>query len=407
MKKTTILKFVATLLCLALCASSVMALSNGLFAAKKVAASDLDDVKQEKEDKEQQRKDVQKKMDEYKASAQDTKEYMVILDTQMSELNGSMYELQIKMEDLNTQIDETTQNLEAAQEDAASQYEMMKLRIKFMYEHNEESYLALILTSESMGEMLNRAEYVTKISSYDRDMLTKYEETIKYIAEAKQQLEDDYTELADTQSQLESQRDELAQMQAEKESELANYNSLIASSKAQETELSSDISGLTSEIERIERELEEQNRNNNNNNGGNSGGSTDIPSTGVFLWPTISRRITSDYGDTDGRTSPHIGIDIGATTPGVWGDPIYAADGGRVVRAEYNRSAGNWLWIDHGNGLYSIYMHCSQFLVSIGQTVNRGDKIALMGSTGESTGAHLHFSVRYGGTYVNPWGYLR
>ena len=75
-----------------------MALSNGLFAAKKVAASDLDDVKQEKEDKEQQRKDVQKKMDEYKASAQDTKEYMAILDTQMSELNGSLYELQIKME---------------------------------------------------------------------------------------------------------------------------------------------------------------------------------------------------------------------------------------------------------------------------------------------------------------------
>ena len=331
MKKTTILKFVATLLCLALSASSVMALSNGLFAAKKVAASDLDDVKQKKEDKEQQRKDVQKKMDEYKASAQDTKEYMVILDAQMSELNGSLYELQIKMENLNTQIDETTQNLEAAQEDAASQYEMMKLRIKFMYEHNEESYLALILTSESMGEMLNRAEYVTKISSYDRDMLTKYEETIKYIAEAKQQLEDDYTELADTQSQLESQRDELAQMQAEKESELANYNSLIASSKAQETELSSDISGLTSEIERIERELEEQNRNNNNNNGGNSGGSTGIPSTGVFLWPTISRRITSDYGDTDGRNNPHIGIDIGATTPGVWGDPIYAADGGREI----------------------------------------------------------------------------
>ena len=103
----------------------------------------------------------------------------------------------------------------------------------------------------------------------------------------------------------------------------------------------------------------------------------------------------------------HIGIDIGATKPGVWGDPIYAADGGRVVRAEYNWSAGNWLWIDHGNGLYSIYMHCSQFLVPVGQTVNRGDTIALMGSTGESTGAHLHFSVRYGGTYVNPWGYLR
>ena len=162
------------------------------FAAKKVAASDLDDVKQEKEDKETAKKRCSKrKWTNIKAtSAQDTKEYMAILLTHRCQnLMAVCNELQIKMEDLNTQIDETTQNLEAAQEDAASQYEMMKLRIKFMYEHNEESYLALILTSESMGEMLNRAEYVTKISSYDRDMLTKYEETIKYIAEAKQQLE--------------------------------------------------------------------------------------------------------------------------------------------------------------------------------------------------------------------------
>lgn len=396
MRKSVIKKFTAAVLCMALLASLGLYMSGGVFSARLVTASDLDDARQEREDKLQQQKDVQELLEDYRQSASDTQEYMKLLDAQMAELDGNLYELGIKIDDLNSQIAETEENLAAAQEDAANQYEMMKLRIKFMYEHNEESYLALILTSESMGEMLNRAEYVSKISSYDRDMLTKYEETVQYIASAKQQLEEDYDELTQMQASLESQRSDLAAVQQEKDNELQKYNELIAATELQETELSNDINGLDELIAQIEAE-----------NSKNS--SSDVPSnsTGVFLWPTVSRRITSDYGDMDGRTSPHTGIDIGATKPGVWGDPIYAADGGRVIRAEYNWSAGNWLWIDHGNGLYSIYMHCSQFLVSVGDTVNRGDTIALMGSTGQSTGAHLHFSVRYGGVYVNPWSYLQ
>jgi murein DD-endopeptidase MepM/ murein hydrolase activator NlpD len=124
------------------------------------------------------------------------------------------------------------------------------------------------------------------------------------------------------------------------------------------------------------------------------------------MWPTTSTRITSDYGDTSDRSSAHKGVDIGAVKIGVWGDPIYAADSGQVTIATFSATAGNWIWIYHGNGLYTVYMHCSSLKVSVGDTVTKGQVIATMGSTGNSSGAHLHFGVRLNGAYVNPWNYV-
>ena len=129
---------------------------------------------------------------------------------------------------------------------------------------------------------------------------------------------------------------------------------------------------------------------------------------GVFAWPAPSyTRISDDYGN---RTHPilgtqqfHNGIDMAA--PG--GSAILAAYDGKVVAAAYSGSMGNYIMIDHGDSLYTIYMHASALYVSKGQEVNRGDKIAAVGSTGRSTGNHLHFSVRLNGSYVSPWSYLR
>ena len=129
---------------------------------------------------------------------------------------------------------------------------------------------------------------------------------------------------------------------------------------------------------------------------------------GVFAWPAPSyTRISDDYGT---RTHPilgiqqfHNGVDMAA--PG--GSPILAAYDGKVVAADYNSSMGNYIMIDHGDGLYTIYMHASALYVSKGTEVTKGQKIAAVGSTGRSTGNHLHFSVRLNGSYVNPWQYLR
>jgi murein DD-endopeptidase MepM/ murein hydrolase activator NlpD len=128
---------------------------------------------------------------------------------------------------------------------------------------------------------------------------------------------------------------------------------------------------------------------------------------GMFKWPAPSyTRISDDYGNRihpiTGTNQFHNGVDMAA--PG--GSPILAAYDGEVVAAAYNASMGNYIMIDHGDSLYTIYMHASALYVSKGDYVSKGQKIAEVGTTGRSTGNHLHFSVRKNGSYVSPWNYL-
>ena len=126
-----------------------------------------------------------------------------------------------------------------------------------------------------------------------------------------------------------------------------------------------------------------------------------------FIWPCpSSSRITSYFGDrespTEGASSNHKGVDIGAGT----GADILAAAGGEVVISTYSYSAGNYIMIDHGGGVSTVYMHCSQLLAQAGDQVSQGQVIAKVGSTGYSTGPHLHFGIRSDGTYVNPLSHV-
>ena len=141
-------------------------------------------------------------------------------------------------------------------------------------------------------------------------------------------------------------------------------------------------------------------------NSGSTGSSGSGTVTGSFLWPTTSSTVTSGFG---GRTSPggigstnHQGIDIGASA----GSPIYAADGGTVVQAGWQVARGNYIVVSHGNGLHTLYQHCSALYASVGQTVSKGQTIAAVGSTGYSTGPHLHFEVWVNYVPVNPLNYL-
>ena len=129
---------------------------------------------------------------------------------------------------------------------------------------------------------------------------------------------------------------------------------------------------------------------------------------GMFTWPCPNySRISDNYGmrmhPTLGVEKMHNGIDLAAPS----GSPILAAYNGTVVAADYNSTMGNYIMINHGAGLYTIYMHCSALYVSKGQDVTSGTKIGAVGSTGRSTGPHLHFGVRLNGNYVSPWNYLK
>ena len=191
----------------------------------------------------------------------------------------------------------------------------------------------------------------------------------------------------------------------QKETELAGITSEISDAQSEAKAYEAEIQAqeeIIAEIKRIEAEKAAA--------AAAAGKVTEEnPYTGeVFTWPCpSSTRVTSDYGPrsspTGGASSNHKGIDIGAAG----GATIVAAAAGVVKSANYSSAAGNYVMIDHGGGLYTVYMHCSSLAVSVGQSVTAGQTIAYVGSTGISTGNHLHFGVSLNGSYVSPWSYLK
>jgi murein DD-endopeptidase MepM/ murein hydrolase activator NlpD len=183
----------------------------------------------------------------------------------------------------------------------------------------------------------------------------------------------------------------------EKEAELADIADDIADAQSEADYYEAEIQAQNELIAAIKRAEAEK----------AAAGIVDAYNGGAFKWPCpSSTRVTSPYGErvspTTGASTNHKGIDIGAS----YGADIIAAADGTVRAATYSSSAGNYVMIDHGGGLYTVYMHASSLLVSEGQTVSAGQVIAKVGSTGISTGNHLHFGVSLNGSYVSPWNYL-
>lgn len=144
---------------------------------------------------------------------------------------------------------------------------------------------------------------------------------------------------------------------------------------------------------------------------GTSGGTISgyVPDIGISVsWPTVSNTITSAYGDTEDRNKPHKGVDVAPLSHGTAGDPVYAAADGIIKIAQWNNeTAGNYVAITHEGGLYTRYLHMCDITVSEGDTVKRGQIIGHMGTTGDSTGVHLHFDFSFNGTYINPMAYFK
>ena len=277
----------------------------------------------------------------------------------------------------------------------------MKSRIKFMYEKGDMLYMELVFSAESFGEMLNKADYIEMLSSYDRKMLDEYVAYAEYVALCKESLEEEKTVLDEAKATVEEEEASLNALISVKEQEIYNVSSDIKNKEQAIKEYEADIATQNETIKALEAAVAEERKRLAAEQGRKYDG-------GVFTWPApSSSRISDDYGT---RTHPilgiqqfHNGVDLAA--PG--GSPILAVYDGKVVAADYNSSMGNYIMIDHGDGLYTIYMHASALYVSKGTEVTKGQKIAAVGSTGRSTGNHLHFSVRLNGSYVNPWQYLR
>ncbi len=364
--------------------------------------AELEEAEKEKKQLQSNISNVKKMVSELQKSKADLEAYVTELDGNLAEIEARIAELKELIADKTKEIEEATAELEQAEETQASQYEAMKKRIKFMYERGESFYLDMIFSAGSFAEMLNKADYAEMLSEYDANKLKEYKEICEYVAACKEQLEADKQLLEEAKAQVDEEQENLKILISEKESEISAATADINNKEQSIKELEADLAAQTAAIEAIEQAIAEERR-----RYAEETGKKLTYDGGVFKWPAPSyTRISDDYGyrihPILGVKQFHNGVDMAAPA----GSPILAAYDGEVVAAAYNASMGNYVMIDHGDSLYTIYMHASALYVSKGDIVGKGDKIAAVGTTGRSTGNHLHFSVRKDGEYVSPWNYL-
>lgn len=389
---------------LLLAAGLLMTVAGPAYATKK----DVEDAKRKAGSLEAEKKKVEATLKNLEGLKQDAAAYVRELDASLGELDAELEKLGEQIARKEADIDLAGQELARAKEVEAGQYEAMKLRIKYMYERGETSYLDMLLQSKSMLQLMNRAEYIQKISQYDRRKMEEYEAAREEVATREERLNQEHKRLLDLREQTEAKQQSVETLLAKKNQELKNFESQIDTAQGQISEYERDIQAQEDRVRQLEAEIkrkEEEAR-----KAAEAAGKTyNIVSLGNirFIWPCpASSRITSGFGErsspTEGASTNHQGIDIGADS----GSSVLAAASGTVVIATYSYSAGNYIMINHGGGVYTVYMHCSQLLVSEGQSVMQGQTIAKVGSTGYSTGPHLHFGIRANGQYVNPGSYV-
>lgn len=328
------------------------------------------------------------------------------LNTLIDEMDQTTAKITEKQEEIAVKEDELIQ----AQIDENNQYENMKKRIKYMYENGNTQFIEILFESKSISDLLNNAEYITQISEYDRDMLNVFKETVQRVNDQKTALEGERAELEALQVQLQEKKDEVTVLLEEKAEEISNLEEAIGENAAKLKALQEEAARqerLRKEAEEAARRQQNSGNNNDDNDGGYTPGPSIAPSGGGGLSnPCPSGYVSSYFG---GRNSPggigstnHKGQDFAAGS----GSPIYAAAGGTVTTVSYNGARGNYVVINHGNGLSTLYQHCSATYVSVGQSVSCGQNIAAVGTTGISTGPHLHFEVWQNGIPVDPSNYL-
>lgn len=355
---------------------------------------------------------AQKEKEQLEQQKQAAEQEQNALSEQLNSIIAQMQETNAKVDQKAVEIEQAENDLINAKIDENNQYESMKKRIRFMYENGGGELLEILFTSDSMAELLNKAEYISKITEYDRNMLVEFQKIVTEVQEKEAALKAEYEELGALQAQLGEQQTQVQTLLDSKGIEIANLESAIG---AKASELQALIEKAKAEEEaRKQAELAQQQQQKpsggNSSSGNNSSGGSYVPpgdnvisGNGTFAHPCPSGYLTSGFGYRDFDNSFHKGVDFGTGGAAV---PTYAAADGRVLIAGWSNSAGNWVVIQHSGGLVTKYMHHSALSVSSGQYVSKGQQLGLTGNTGNSAGVHLHFQVELNGKPVDPFNYL-
>ena len=383
----------------------------GAGGGEAIAAS-LTELQQEQAKLEQEQEENDAKLASLKEDQSKQQEYKDALDAQMQNLQSQIDGLNTQINSLDASIEEKNTAIAEKQKNIDEDVETLKERLCAIYMMGDASTLEILLQSESVIDMAQKVELLNIITEHDTKLIAQLTADMESIADEKAEIESEKEQVAAARTELESKGSELAEVQAEAERVLEELNQSVASVQAESDRIAEEKAQASAEIDQWWKDyyaqLAEQENQQNNGSSGSSGGSSSgsigsggYVSTGNFTWP-----VPGFTNISCGYSSGHKAIDISGGGRTIYGTPIVAADSGKVVTATYHYSYGNYVMIDHGGGYSTLYAHASSLAVSVGQTVTKGQTIAYVGSTGNSTGPHLHFEVRVNGNRQNPFNWF-
>ena len=412
-----------------------------------VSAASSSEIKKQIAELKSQKKELESQMEDVRNQTDENEDEIANMVNQKNAIDQEIFLLYEQVDNINQQlaayallIADKQDELDEAQKHLNLLNAKYKERIRAMEEDGEVSYWSVLFKANSFSDLLDRLSMIDEIATADRKRLQEMDEAAEEVAVAQVALKAEKDELEVVKGELDEAQTVLDEKRAEADALLAELiekgyqlEELYAQMEAEEADFLKEIAQKEKEYDEAKRQEYIQymstyvtqppatqpgssggsssgsgntGSNAGTNSGTSSGGSSGGVSSSGWLVPCAYVMVTSPFGPRNtgiaGASTYHEGVDLGAPE----GTPIYASRTGIVSAATSNSKAGFYVKINHGDGYHSIYMHMTRYVVSAGQAVSAGQLIGYVGSTGVSSGPHLHFGISYNGTYVNPASYV-
>lgn len=407
--------------------SIVLAIAMLVLSVVSVTAASISELEARQAELQQQNAEYQAKLDESNAKVAEQQEYVDALVGKVQTVNEEIAVIREKIATLTKQIKEKQKEIDKANAEIEAQLDVLRQRLKTIYMSGDVSSLEVILGAKDFGDFLDKLQLVEYVSNHDEALINRIQDKLEKISEEKATLQADKELQEQEQTNLEQKQAELNTLLEENKETLANLQAASEDAQLQLQMSEEELSGLSAEIQeyyRAQREAAEraaaaaqaQQGSGSSSTAVDTGASSSVsvPASGGYVWPTPGfYYLSSSFEEWRGAAN-HGALDIAGG--GIMGSPVYAAASGTVVSSctscshnwgkNYSCGCGggygNYVWINHGNGKETVYGHLTSLTVSTGQHVAAGSLIGYVGSTGYSTGPHLHFECRYNGVKYDP-----
>lgn len=363
-----------------------------------VTQKDIDKLKNNATDLAAQKKELQTKISDLSDDISNTMKKKTLLDQQVAILSDQIGNVEDQINTYAALITQTEAELSDAEAKEQAQYELFCKRVRAMEERGTVSYWSVLFNATNFTDLLGRLDAVNEVMDADQAVINQLQ-TLQDEITAKQET------LKSQKADSEAAKADLVSKKSELDTQRTAANKLVQQLSASKGEYESDMDDLAAEEEAVQDRIMELSRQLAAQQAAQ--GQTSNVALGGYIWPVNSHYVTSTFG---GRSSPggigstnHKGVDIGRVG---YTTDIHAAKAGTVIISQYSTSYGNYVVVSHGSGNTTLYAHMSSRSVSAGQKVAQGDKLGVTGSTGHSTGPHLHFEISENGVRINPLKYL-